>query len=179
MLGSCDGSAIKLLEFLEHMNLRQYVTKPTHFTDHSKTLLDVICSSSRVMNVIIDYVPDLSSHAFISCELNVRKPKPVPRWITYRPLGDIDIDVFNEHVNCIPWELLMNGNINESVVVFNMLISALFDIHAPVKTLYLKDRSYPWITQTIKDMMRLRDKAQKVIVRNWRSIKSTINNLKV
>jgi hypothetical protein len=42
---------------------------------------------------------------------------------------------------------------------FNNYILALFDLHAPVKKNIIKDKSKPWITDTIKLIMSLRDDA--------------------
>lgn len=51
------------------------------------------------------------------------------------------------------------------IMTFNSLIINLFDNHAPIHKIILKDRPKPWITSMVKFMMRLRDaaliKAQK------------------
>jgi hypothetical protein len=154
-----NTNASTLLDFLNCMNLHQYVTEATHFTDHSETLLDLVCSNTKVSKLVIDHIPDLSAHAFISFEVYVKKPKLRPRWLLYRPLKDIDINLFNIHVNSIAWEKLLSDNVNDSVAAFNAQITDLFDLHAPIRRTFIKKASYPWITETIKDMISLRDKA--------------------
>ncbi|XP_073955689.1 uncharacterized protein [Choristoneura fumiferana] len=42
---------------------------------------------------------------------------------------------------------------------FNILILQLFDKHAPLKTIVVKEAFKPWLTSNVKLMMRLRDKA--------------------
>lgn len=159
LLVTNDPSTKKLTTFFQYLNLVQYVTQPTHFTDHSETLLDLICSTTGVYNLSVDYIPDLSNHAFITCMLRVKRPKIPPRWICYRPIKDIDLADFNRLVNSIAWERMLNGDVNEAVLSFNAYILHIFNIHAPVIKSYLRHHSYPWITPTIREMMRLRDTA--------------------
>ncbi|KOB69030.1 Uncharacterized protein OBRU01_17705, partial [Operophtera brumata] len=76
----------KLLDFLKCAGLDQYVTVPTHFTDHSETLIDLLCSNIKITDIDVDHIPDLSRHSLISCKLRIKKDKPVPKWIVYRPM---------------------------------------------------------------------------------------------
>ena len=39
---------MKLQQFLDGFNLEQYVKESTHFTDHSETLIDLVCSSIKI-----------------------------------------------------------------------------------------------------------------------------------
>lgn len=149
----------KLNEFLECMSLKQYIDEPTHFTDHSETLLDLVCSSTKVTNVAVDYIRDLSGHAFITFELNIKKPKPAPRWLSYRPLANINYDQFSNDISNIVWESVLSNNVNDSLEAFNALLIKVFDRHAPIKTSLAKEQSHPWITDTIKVMIKLRDNA--------------------
>ncbi|CAG4978339.1 unnamed protein product [Colias eurytheme] len=99
------------------MNLNQYVTEPTHFVDETQTLLDLVCSNSPIKEVIVDYIPSLSHHAFICSVINVKKEKPVPRWITFRPLKDIDFVEFNRFVSNINLDFIRClSNVNEMIL---------------------------------------------------------------
>lgn len=127
-----DSQSSKLQQFLTCVNFKQYVLQATHFTDHSQTLIDLICSNTGISGVNIDYVPDLGSHAFISCKLRIKKPKLVPRWITYRPIKDISLENFNRDVGTIVWDKMCGENINDTVAMFNASILYIFDLHAPI-----------------------------------------------
>lgn len=159
LLNEHQSNAKKLLNFLNYMNLTQYVNKPTHFTEHSETLIDVVCCNTRISKLAVNYLPHLSSHAFVTCELNIKKIKHPPRRLVYRPLKDIDRDLFYEHIDCTPWEDIVVGDVNDMVNSFTTCLLLLLDIHAPIKTTYTRDYSCPWITPAIKKMMRLRDEA--------------------
>jgi hypothetical protein len=159
MLAVDDTNTKKITTFLRYLRLEQYVTRPTHFTDHSETLIDLVCSTTRILNIAVDYIPELSSHAFISCNLRINKIKPPPRWIVYRPLKYMNMKDFDDLVNSINWELLLVGNVSESLSCFNAYILYIFDTFAPIIRSQVKRRSYPWITFTIKQMIKLRDNA--------------------
>lgn len=159
ILNSLDVHTRKLLDFFSCMNLTQYVDQPTHFTEHSETLIDVICSDSQISQILVDYIPDLSRHAFITCKLNIRKDKPPPKWLIYRPLKNINLEKFNDDVNSLPWDNFDSGDVNTMVERFNDNVKKLFDKHAPVRRVYFKSHSHPWITHTVKEMIKLRDKA--------------------
>lgn len=49
--------------------------------------------------------------------------------------------------------------VNDMVNTFNCVVLSLLDAYAPQKVILIRERSYPWITHTIKEMMRLRDEA--------------------
>lgn len=66
---------------------------------------------------------------------------------------------------------MVGADVNETIAAFNANLSYLFDKHAPLKRSYIKEQSYPWITSTIKEMMRLRDEAHS----RWRKSRSDSN----
>ncbi|XP_063831734.1 uncharacterized protein LOC135080943 [Ostrinia nubilalis] len=159
ILNTQDVQTKKLLDFLSYMNLNQYVNQPTHFTEHSETLIDVVCSDFLISQLSVNHIPDLSSHALITFKLNIKKDKPPPKWIIYRPLKDINFELFNDDLNSISWNDFESDDVNVMLRFFNDKITQLFNRHAPVKRIYIKNHSHPWITYTIKEMMKLRDKA--------------------
>lgn len=152
----------KLSCFLNNTGLSQFIDRPTHFTDRCETLLDVICTNARCCDIAVNHIHDLSSHAYITCTLDIRKNKPKAKWISYRPLKNIDRELFNEHLDLIDWTNFMSlSDVNVMVNTFNSYIAALFDTHAPVKKIKVKEQSYPWITPCIKKMMQIRDAARR------------------
>ncbi|CAG4981160.1 unnamed protein product [Colias eurytheme] len=151
----------KLESFLHTMNLTQLISEPTHFTDKSETLLDLICTNIAASHVVVEHVSALSSHAFVSCTLNIPKDKYIPRWITYRSLKDIDMESFEATLEEVRWHTIMEmNNVDEMVKILTTYIQIIFDHHAPRKVKYVKRKLHPWITDTIKLMMKTRDEAQ-------------------
>lgn len=159
ILNQTDNKTKLLNSFLLYSKLKQIITKPTHFTDHSETLIDVVCTDAHVCGVTVSHIPELGQHAIITVELNFKLNKIVPRSITYRPLKDILLDIFHIDLDRIEWEYIENmDDVNCMVATFNNYIHTLFDLHAPYRKVLIRTKSCPWITDTVKDMMKLRDK---------------------
>lgn len=155
-----DSKTKKLKNFLSYMNLTQHVTNPTHFTTHSRTLIDLVCADIGVSAVETYFIPELSSHALVKCQINIPKKKIAPKVITFRPIKSIDMETFAEHVNSTDWsEISAMQDVDCMVDLLNSYMLLLFDVHAPLKTVHLKERSSPWITPTIKEMMKTRNLA--------------------
>ncbi|KAI8427190.1 hypothetical protein MSG28_014793, partial [Choristoneura fumiferana] len=144
----------KLVSFMCQRNLEQMVREPTRITHSTETLIDLIITDcpSYLNRIYVNHNPIISDHGMVIAELNIPKPKKTFQYIYKRPLGNIDKDV------------------NEKVKRFNQLLTSLFDKHAPIHRVRVGSHSYPWITDTIKVMMRLRDSALK------RSRKTNINS---
>ncbi|CAG4957419.1 unnamed protein product [Colias eurytheme] len=161
LLNSSHVNSKKVTSFLQTFNLTQHITQPTHFTDSSETLLDIICTNASVQNVVVDYIKELSQHAFLSCGLNVSKEKALVKYISYRPIKDIDKDEFNKSLGTINWSSLLGlYNVDELVFTLTAYITSLFDFHAPCKRIRVRDKQPPWITYNIKKMFKLRDEAR-------------------
>lgn len=155
-----DSCTKKLYSLLRCFKLNQYVNEPTHFTSYSETLIDLICSDIKGCTVTVDCVQDLSRHAFITCELNVAKDKPSPIKYSRRVLSGIDPDLFNSDLVSMDWKSIQDcANVDEMVTHFDNNLTCLYDLHAPIKTTYVKFHQYPWITYDIKLLMRRRDEA--------------------
>lgn len=176
----------KLKDFLKLFSLEQLVTSPTHFTEYSETLLDVVCTDARVRAVSTDIIGSkLTNHAFIVCEFNLKRVKVPPRRVNFRPLKDIDLIQFERDIGVVPWlSIKHNEDVNEIVPTLNSFILQLFDIHAPVKSVIIRHNSYPWITDNLKFMMGLRNEAHLRYYKTkkdshleyYRSLKSTVNS---
>lgn len=159
-LDSTDYKLLKLRQFLQYLNLKQITTEPTHFTDHSATLIDLICTDARVRNVDVSLIPTLSKHAFVFATFVIKKDKPVPRYITFRPIKNINLDNFNNDLCSVDWDSIATiPSVNDMIIAFNNAIINLFDMHAPEKRIVAKEKPSPWLTSNVRFMMKLRDKA--------------------
>lgn len=162
LLSTNKPSVAKLLTFLKHRNLEQLVSEPTRITDQSASILDLVITDSPNLckDIHIHHNPRLSDHAMILVKLCITKPKLSPQYIYRRNLGKIDSEEFEQDVNNMPWyEILAEDDVNKKVKRFNELITLLFDKHSPLCKLRVSRQSYPWITDNIKCMMKLRDSA--------------------
>lgn len=181
---NADSKTAKLNTFLTSFHLSQLVTQATHFTDTSQTLIDIVCTDLRAKNVTVEHVGSLYGHCLVVCDLNVKLEKPKPYRLTYRPIKHISLDNLNMDLQSVRWDLLSKvEDVNDLVRTFNQLITNNFDMHAPVKSTIVRTQSYPWVTDTVKLMMRLRDNAAAEYHKNqsegkkkyYKDLKSTVN----
>ena len=79
---------------------------------------------------------------------------------TYRNFVQFDQNLFYRDLCDFPWQnILLFNDVDTKVQFFTETILALFDIHAPFCTSVFTRPPAPWITYTIREMMRLRDRA--------------------
>lgn len=149
-----------LYRFLNSFNLNNHVNEPTHFTAHSQTVIDLICSDAPVTKVSVHYVPELGGHAFVTAELKIKKPKIACKVIKYRPLKSINLDIFNMDLEYLDWDSIITiDNVDDMVTQFNEMLLDLFDRHAPERQTAISERCKPWLTDTVRHIMRLRDES--------------------
>jgi hypothetical protein len=154
----------KLTTFLAQRSLEQLVKEPTRVTKDTSSLLDLVITDCphTCKAIYVHHNPSLSDHALILAELVFTKPKLAPQYIYKRLLGQIDQNQFNNDLINTHWgEITELDDINGKVNRFNQMLTNIFDKHAPVRRLRTDTLSYPWITDTIKNMMSLRDSALK------------------
>lgn len=148
-------------DFLRSHNLLQYVEEPTHFTDFSETLIDVVCADAPVSCIQVDHIKDLSGHAVVVCELNFPKMRPIATWAELRPLKSIDLELFDLTLKNVDWSFISTlTDVNDMVRSLNNVVADIYNLHAPFKKVRIKENNYPWITYNIKCMMAKRDQAQ-------------------
>lgn len=92
----------KFRTFLDCLDLMQIVTMPTHFTNTSESLLDVVCTNLTAKNILVDPVGRLTGHSLIICEFKIKRDKMPPSVLTYRPLKNIISEYFNRDLDSIP-----------------------------------------------------------------------------
>lgn len=167
-----DGKTKQFNDFLNYTNLSQVVQTPTHFKGDTSTLIDIICIDVRVRNVMVSHVKELGHHSFVTCDTVIKREKPKPRLVVYRPLKDILVDYFSVDLASIPWmEISFLPDVNSMASNFNLFTSQLFDLHAPIKSKIFRDHPTPWITENIRLMFKLRDEARE----RFHKIKDNIN----
>ncbi|CAG9574836.1 unnamed protein product [Danaus chrysippus] len=148
-----------LCEFLMYTNLKQIVNKPTHFTAHSETLIDLVCVDGNTSEVWVDYIHELSSHAFLSFEFNIRKYKPKPLRKSYRKISSINENDLKNYLTNFNQQCLNIYDVNSLVSQFNSMLLSVFDSLAPQLCGLFKESQYPWITYNINEMIRTRNEA--------------------
>ena len=158
-LNTQDSNYRKLYTFLHNHDICQIITEPTHFTNTSETLLDVICTNVAIKGVTLHKPLGLIGHCMVMATLNLRKEKFKPRYITYRPIKTINSALFDQEVAACQWNSMLSGSVDDMVINFNQIIVDLFNKYAPVKKTLIKHQPFPWLTDNVKLAIDLKNKA--------------------
>lgn len=151
-----------MTNFLNKYNLHQLISEPTRVTDASMTLLDLIISSNLdiIHNTDVLRMDDISDHRLVLCNLNIYTNKQNPVFKTYRDYGKFNYENFLFDLHSFNWDLIYSlENVDDMVEFWNTNITLLFDVHAPLKTVRITKSPAPWLTENLRLLMSLRDKA--------------------
>ena len=170
-LAKSDHKEIK--NIISSYGLKQLITSPTRITNHSSTLIDVICSNEPQNISIAKSIPaGLSDHEMIGCVWklnNIKQPSRDIRcrnYTNYNPVsfcGDLKHENFDQ--------LYSETCINSAIEKFNHGVSRCIEKHAPVVKKRVKGRLCPWLTKELKRDMNHRDK----LIRRARLTKSELD----
>lgn len=155
-------STTALMDMVEPFDLKQLIVDPTRSAARSATLLDLIFISNT--NLVEDSgvyeVHGMSGHDMVFCKLRITtNTEPDPHFVT-RSYRDLDYDSFLMDLYRMPFFHIFDlDNANIKADFLTQLVLAVLDVHVPLKLIKKSRTPCPWITDTIKHMQKLRDKA--------------------
>lgn len=86
--------------------------------------------------------------------------KVITHYKSYRDFKYFDYNLFDHDIRSIPWDNIFQiHDIDSKVLFLNRNLLALLDAHAPLKQAIFTRPHMPWITDTVKLMQSLQDKA--------------------
>lgn len=125
---SCHLAA-EFLSLIDCLGLQQHVKAPTHTKGHT---LDLVITDAPINNLEINDL-GVSDHKLVSmafsCMLPTIRPK---RQISFRNWKQIDptsIIVDLQHISCP-----VSATVDELATYYNIALSSVFDLHAPIRT---------------------------------------------
>ena len=164
---AADSNAKKLLEQFEMYNLMQTVTEPTQMSGHILDLVvhrkndDIILST----NVCHDLASD---HYAILCHLSTPKLKCSPKFISTRSIGKVNHVKFAQ-------DIAQFSTPNLPISEFNSNLSGIFDKHAPVRKIKIRDQKpSPWYT-AISGQLRDAKSERRRAERQWKKSRLTVH----
>ena len=163
LLGSGGREYTLLTSLLESVGATQVICEPTRTTDHTVKLIDHIVTLEPALIRDSGVIPcQLSDHDAVFCNLNCTKVPPKSVYKVFRNLSEINYDDFSYCLRQIPFNhIYFINDINDKLDFFNNNLLSLFDIFAPIKKRKLRSQSPPWLTDNLKLMISLRDKAKE------------------
>lgn len=143
------------------LNLTQIIKTPTRITATSQTLIDVILVSSTTLVLESGVInTSISDHLPVYVLLKLKAPKMPACYITtrsyknYNPLL-FSFDLLTKSDRLL--SILSNTNVNTELETFKDVLHSTLDVHAPLKTFKIRNRSCPYVTNEIKELMKSRD----------------------
>ena len=154
----------QLISLFDSFGLRQVVGEPTRVTASSATLIDlmVISCPDVVGGVGVEDLGNITDHFLTYCSITLPGPGSPPEVFESRCYGSIDGVRFRGDLMNMNWAHIFDlPDVDQKVSYFNTLVLALFDFYAPLVRRVRKRGRLPWITYTIKEMIKLRDRANR------------------
>lgn len=172
-----------LTQCFDAYGFAQVIVEPTRITQFSSTLIDPIfindCAIVKNFGTLnADIITD---HRLVFCEVIVDIRKRVQKMHTFRSFKYFNQQLFDDDLHSISWqEILRIDSVDSKIEFLTNNILALFDVHAPIRTVRMNKPYAPWMTNGIKLIMRERDRAFSKFKRdnteeNWRQYKNLRN----
>lgn len=94
--------------------------------------------------------------------LRSKKERQKATYITARCFKGYRADRYYKDVSKVPWSLLdIFDDAEDKLYAFNSLFHDILDEHAPIKTMKIRGRLNPYVTDEIRELMRTRDQWKK------------------
>lgn len=160
--------ATVLSDAMTSFNLEQIIDSPTCFSGTNPSTIDLIFVSDRAL-VLDSGVRDISisNHALIFCHLNVKYIKPNVVSHTYRSTKFFDYSLFYSDLLSTPFYLIYGlTDVNDMALFLTNHLTELLNKHMPLVTSKFTRAPAPWLTDTIRAMQSLRDRAFRLYKQN-------------
>jgi len=168
-----DTYTRRLMGLFESLDLVQHVSEPTHISGH--TIDYVITKNSETILRSVSVSSLISDHHAVHCSLDLKKPHHMKKQIVQRNYKTLDQTSLAKELDCLTSEITslpMSQPVNDLILLYNNLIKATLDKHAPEKTRTITLRpTIPWINDDLKAAKQERRKAE----RRWRHSRLTIH----
>ncbi|XP_068757812.1 uncharacterized protein [Montipora capricornis] len=97
----------------------------------------------------------ISDHFLVYALLNLKLPKPPPSYICARTYRNYDAAEFNDVLSRVQWDqIYFTDDVNEKLKYFNDRFLKIFDQHAPIKNMKIRNRQCPFINEEVKHLKR-------------------------
>ena len=173
----CPSSS-PFLNLLDAYSLKQHITFPTHSSGHTLDLL-VTHSNCNLISSIDSIDLSLSDHHAVIFSILAPSPPRTQRITkSVRNFRSIDIPSFSRDILSSSLNSTKPTSLRSYLHLFNSILSAILDKHAPLKTITCSSRSHkPFITPLILEEKSKRSKLETIYRRHRTT--STLNDFKI
>ena len=158
-----DSNAIQFLSLLDHANLTQHVSFPTH--QHSHTLDLVITSANSALSPTVislpisptDHLPIISS-----LKITASPTTPITKCLT-RAIRAINITNFCHDILSSRLITHPPSTLSDLVNCYNLTLSQLLNKHAPLKSKIIRTKPpNPWFTQALQKLKLAKRRLERI-----------------
>ena len=116
---------------------------------------------------------------------HLKSPTQAPTYVVTRSFRNYKADQFATDIAHIPWDTVnLRESVDDRLDAFNDLFLACLENHAPVRTVKIRYKPNPFITEDIRDLMKERDclhqRARKTGTKeDWKVFRELRNRVKV
>ena len=151
----------KIASICQQFSLTQHITEPTHYTENSASLLDIIMvsnSNSLHLSGVGDpfLTQDIRFHCPVFGILNFSKPKAKSFERHVWLYNQSDYGLLREKASTTDWESFKSPNIDLYAEGITNRIKEISNECIPNKIIKVKPSNLPWITTNIKKLIRKR-----------------------
>ena len=157
-------SARKITELCHQYNLSQLINEPTHFTESSSSVIDLILVSN-LLSVDISGVgepflmQDIRYHCPVFCIFKFKRHvvKPFRRKIWMYEQGNS----FRQKVYDFDWKSIRDNDVNLYARTFTDNLLNIAEECIPTKNVTIRPCDLPWLNNNIRKLMRQRNRLYK------------------
>ncbi len=143
-----DYKARRLQSILDTFDLKQHVKEPTH--EHGNTL-DLILTKNDTSLISHSVDEMISDHCSILMNLDMKKPPPIRKMLTFRKTKNINLKDFKKDVDSAMEGIDLNSDLADLVDAYNTQLGTVLNKHAPEQTKMITIRKpTPWTTDEIR-----------------------------
>ena len=159
-------SARKITSLCEQLSLVQSIEGPTHFTETSSSLIDLLLVNNKE-HLILSGVgdpflhQDIRYHCPVFGIFNFRKPKCLSFKRRIWKYDDGNYEMLRQKASATNWNDFQNNDIN--IYCENLIehLQSITEMCIPNKVITIRPSDPPWITTSIKRHIRKRNRAYK------------------
>ena len=179
--------SVKIRNFCLQFSLTQTIKEPTHYTENSSSLLDLILTSNNT-HLIFSGVGDpflnqeLRFHCPVYCILNFSKPKSKSYQRQTWSYDQGNYNVLRQKASATDWDTLRDSDVNIHAQNITNHIMSLANECIPNRMTRIRQREPQWLTTNIKLYIRKRKRAYRKVKRSnlpndWKNFKMLRNKV--
>jgi hypothetical protein len=162
---------IRFADLLSSFDLIQHVNVPTHASGH--TLDFVITRKSDNLVTAVSIGDMIADHNTVLATLDISKPKPQIKNLTFRQIKSIDRAAFAADIISSDITTLSGADVNAATETYNATMTKILDDHAPQKSKTIVIRKkVPWFNKDIKAAKLKKRQLEK----QWRRSKLEVHH---